>query len=325
MADTTTTTCHSNYFIFSSPEGHELCREIISGELGYSPHDYQLEGVCRALDGLDLLAITPTGSGKTGFLIMYFIVIRAVMKKPELCVNPPPHFRKDPVIVVVCPTLALEEDMDVKFISAGISALVINKNTTDALRRVEAKDIWDRAPTTEALLLSPEQLSSPGFEHLLKVKGYQARVVALGVDEVHLLNTWGRTIRPDFEQIGPMRSRFEHRPLIIALTATLLAGEPTRSVCRFLGLHQGHYHLIRRSNMRYDIRFVFRTVQSGARAFAYPELDWVLTGNRRIIIFCPTIALGFRVATYLRARSEGLEDLDKRIRMYNSVNWASYM
>ncbi len=173
-------------------------------------------------------------------------------------------------------------------------------------------------------MLSPEQLVSPRFEALLKDKTYQARVVALGVDEAHLLNTWGQSFRRDFEQIGLMRTHFDNRPLLIGLTATLQRGPWLRSVCHFLGLHDGQFHLIRRSNMRYDIRFVFRTVRSGARSWAFPELEWVLRGNRRIIIFCPTIALGFRVATYLHARSNGLDGLEERIRMYNSLNWASY-
>lgn len=186
-------------------------------------------------------------------------------------------------------------------------------------------NIWDRAPDVEVLLLSPEQLVSPSFEALLKDKVYQTRVVALGVDEVHLLNTWGQSFRREFEQIGLMRARFTlTRPRLIALTATLQTGSWFHSVCHFLGLHEGHFYLIRRSNMRYDLRFVFRTVISGARSHMFPELDWVLEGDRKIIVFCPAISMAHRIATYLRARSDGLEDIDQRIRMYNSLNWASY-
>ncbi|KAI9060857.1 hypothetical protein FKP32DRAFT_1594954, partial [Trametes sanguinea] len=70
--------------------GHELCRHIIQEQrLGYSPHNYQLEGVCMTLHGIDLLAITPTGTGKTGYLVIYLKVMRAVMRNPHLCENPP--------------------------------------------------------------------------------------------------------------------------------------------------------------------------------------------------------------------------------------------
>lgn len=101
-------------YVFSSSAGRALCRQIISGQLGYDPHDYQLDGICKALDKVDLLAITPTGSGKTGFLAMYLLVMRAIMKDPSLCGAgrcPPEHFRKDAAMVVVCPTRSLEVDM----------------------------------------------------------------------------------------------------------------------------------------------------------------------------------------------------------------------
>lgn len=103
---------NKEYFQFSTPAGHELCRRIVLEQLGYSPHDYQLEGVCKALDGLDILAVTPTGSGKTGYLVMYFVVARAIVRNPMLCVSPPAvDLRRNPAMVVVCPTLALEDDM----------------------------------------------------------------------------------------------------------------------------------------------------------------------------------------------------------------------
>ncbi|KAI9063586.1 hypothetical protein FKP32DRAFT_1571683, partial [Trametes sanguinea] len=318
---------NSGTFVFSSQEGHTLCHRLISEKLGYGPHDYQLEGVCKALDGIDLLAITPTGSGKTGFLIMYLLVMHSIMARPALCGSQklPSHFKKKAAMIVICPTLSLEDETERKFLAGGFSTLIINKDTTDrAKREVPPRNIWDRVPAIEVLLLSPEQLSSANFAALLKNKEYQSRVVVLGVDEIHLLNTWGKTFRREFLEIGSVRMRFDHRPQIIALSATLRAGAPFRSVCAFLGLHSGHYHLIRRSNMRYDIRFIFRTIQSSARSYTFPELDWTLSGTRRVILFCPTIHLGFRIAMYLRARAHGLKDLDQRIRMYSALNWASY-
>lgn len=73
---------------FSSEEGLAFCREITAESLPWSPHTYQLEGACKALDGLDVLAITPTGSGKTGFLLIYMLVAQAIAKDPTLCPAP---------------------------------------------------------------------------------------------------------------------------------------------------------------------------------------------------------------------------------------------
>ncbi|KAI1781866.1 P-loop containing nucleoside triphosphate hydrolase protein [Ganoderma leucocontextum] len=258
-------------YSFSTPEGHALCRPLIYAKLKYDPHDYQLEGVCKALDGIDLLAVTPTGSGKTGFLTMYLLMMHAIMDNPSLCApkKPPPHFRKDGAMVVVCPTKSLEVDMEPKFIQAGLRTLVINADTADKERREKKADIWDRAPDQHVLLLAPEQLSSKGFQDLLLKKVFQHRVVALGVDEAHLLVTWGKSFRKAFQAIGP------------------------------------------------------------ARGIMFPELDWHLSEKRRVIVFCRTIAVCFRVAKYLMARVE-LSDctdygtLDERIRMYTALDWDSY-
>ena len=42
------------------------------------PHDYQLEGICYALDGVDLVATMATGAGKTGFYCFLMLVILAI-------------------------------------------------------------------------------------------------------------------------------------------------------------------------------------------------------------------------------------------------------
>jgi hypothetical protein len=69
-------------FIFSSFEGHILCRNI---HLAYHPHDVQIEGICKLLDGVDTFAILRTGMGKTGFLSMYMLVLLEILKCPNLC------------------------------------------------------------------------------------------------------------------------------------------------------------------------------------------------------------------------------------------------
>ena len=99
-------------FKFSSPAGRELVKKILSSRLPYMPHDYQLEGVCKSLDGIHLLAILPTGGGKTGFYAMYMLVLIALSQDPSLR---PPNLRHkippDPALILVLPTLDLEHDM----------------------------------------------------------------------------------------------------------------------------------------------------------------------------------------------------------------------
>ena len=76
----------SEPFKWSSPTGQVICRKILKDTtLKYELHDWQVEGVCQSLDGVDLLAITPTGSGKTSYYMMYILVILAILKDHSLC------------------------------------------------------------------------------------------------------------------------------------------------------------------------------------------------------------------------------------------------
>ncbi len=90
-------------FLWSSPEGFALCRKILKDSpLPYDPRDYQVEGVCKSLDGIDLVAITPAGSGKTGYYTMYMRVVLAVVKYKSLC--PTAKFPDNPCLIIICPT-----------------------------------------------------------------------------------------------------------------------------------------------------------------------------------------------------------------------------
>lgn len=95
-------------FLFNSAEGEEFVRKVLKPLLPFDPHDYQIEGVCKLLDGWDLVAVTPTSSGKTGFFYMFLLVVLAITKTPSLSPDTgPSRFPKNPVLVVVCPTIYL--------------------------------------------------------------------------------------------------------------------------------------------------------------------------------------------------------------------------
>ncbi|KII83513.1 hypothetical protein PLICRDRAFT_180290 [Plicaturopsis crispa FD-325 SS-3] len=312
-------------FKFSTPEGWALCRRILREYLPYEPHDYQLDGITKALDGIDVLAITATGSGKSGYIYMLMLVIQAINGDPSLC--PTASFPKNAAAVVVCPTTSLEEDLEGKLRSAGLTALAISRDTVDAAEKAGEKSLWLRAEAdTTVILVTPEMLTSKGFERLLRQKDFEKRVFALIVDEAHLMNSWGVGFRPPFLEIGNMRARFPSRAVMLALTATLRAGQAIQSVCELLGLHEGRFHLIRRSNMRHDVQILFRTLRSSIMGTEFPELDWVLREKGKILIFCRTIRLGFQVALYLwhRDPSVDVETRRKRIRLYNSLNWPKF-
>ncbi|KAJ3776943.1 hypothetical protein FB446DRAFT_719716 [Lentinula raphanica] len=73
----------STTFTFRSEHGHALISDIVKMYAPFQPHDYVLEGIAALLDGLDLIAVTPTGSGKTGYIAFTTLVVRELTSHPE--------------------------------------------------------------------------------------------------------------------------------------------------------------------------------------------------------------------------------------------------
>jgi hypothetical protein len=65
------------------------------------PHDYQCEGICRALDGDDVVATMATGAGKTGLLSFLMLVVRAISRNSSL-VERREHISKWSILFPVC-------------------------------------------------------------------------------------------------------------------------------------------------------------------------------------------------------------------------------
>ncbi|KAF8149766.1 P-loop containing nucleoside triphosphate hydrolase protein [Mycena galopus ATCC 62051] len=311
-------------FQWQSSEGYALARRILKASpLPYDPHDYQIEGICCSLDGMPLLAITPTGSGKTGFYTMYMLVVQAVVKDPTLC--PTAAFPADPCLLLICPTIALQLDMAEKMRSVGLSVLAINNNSREKTFQLRNENLWETArQNVNIIIAGPEQLKSDEFEKSLRDEKFDSRICGTGCDEVHLLNTWGRSFRLDFLQMGPLKARMKerHNPWILT-TATLRDGPPYQNVLDLLGLTRGRFHLIRRSNLCPDVQILFRTLYSSLDNGIYPELDWILAEGRSTIIFAKYISLGSKIYAYLHAKCPP-ENRDKRIRLYNSMNFESH-
>jgi hypothetical protein len=93
---------------YDSDAGQALCKRILEKYLPYEPHDYILNGVCLVMDGYDLLATTPTGWGNAGYFILLMVVVHEIAADETLMIGTK-KFPKDPVMVVVLPTKALED------------------------------------------------------------------------------------------------------------------------------------------------------------------------------------------------------------------------
>jgi len=110
-----------------------------------------------------------------------------------------------------------------------------------------------------------------------------------------------------------------------AVSTTVADGKVMDTICDFLGYLPGQFHLIWRSNAHPDVQLLVRELQTALGGWLFPQLHWILDEEQKSLIFCPTIALEFRVTAYLwRAAMHCGKNPCKLIHMYNSLNFPSY-
>ena len=170
------------------------------------------------------------------------------------------------------------------------------------------------------ILLSPELLSSQPFDRLLQNRAFTLRLCLLGIDEVHLVQDWGDpSFRDAFRHIALVHARMPRGTIIIGLTATLLAGQETTELLKTLGFTPGTFFFQRRSNIRRDVQDIYRVLRHGLSGWTFPDLDWIIEGDRKTIIYCANYALCFRLRTYYYYKAP-----HKLVRIYNSLCFSNY-
>ena len=168
----------------------------------------QLEAVTAAAAGRDVVAVLPTGAGKSAIYELAGLL------------------RAGPT-VVVSPLIALEDDQLSHLRSAGLSATVVNSKLSS---RARTEALAAAGGANEFVFVSPEQLTNPETRATL----LEARPGLFVVDEAHLISQWGQDFRPDYLRLGAQADALR-AGVRIALTAT--AAPPVREeIIKRLGL-----------------------------------------------------------------------------------------
>ncbi|MGZ4662019.1 MAG: RecQ family ATP-dependent DNA helicase [Arthrobacter sp.] len=184
----------------------------------------QLAGMRALIAGRDVLAVMPTGYGKSA---IYQVAAAHLHRNagrsrvPELSA-PEQRDRKQPgPAVVVSPLIALQEDqLDGLLEALGPDAAVAINSSHSASEQERAWTSVERGEAT-FLFLAPEQLAKDStVERLAALK-----IPLFVVDEAHCVSSWGHDFRPDYLRLGDVRERLGNPPTA-ALTAT--ASPPVR-------------------------------------------------------------------------------------------------
>jgi ATP-dependent DNA helicase RecQ len=187
--------------------------EVLARYWGFTSfRPLQREAMDAILTGRDSVVVLPTGGGKS------------------LCFQAPALVRSG-VAVVVSPLISLMKDQVDTLTGNGVPAACYNSSLPSDVRTSVAAGI--REGRYRLLYVSPERLVGEGGDSFLSMLS-RAVVSFVAVDEAHCISQWGHDFRPEYRQLGRLRTLFPGVSLH-AFTATATA-RVRRDIATQLGL-----------------------------------------------------------------------------------------
>jgi ATP-dependent DNA helicase RecQ len=264
--------------LFPSSSSLDLDRQLrqLFGFTDFRPG--QREVIEAVLAGRDVLAVMPTGQGKS------------------LCFQLPATLQSG-LTLVISPLIALMKDQVDGLRAKGIRAAAFHSGLSEPERDRVIQDL--KLGRLRLLYVAPERVQHEWFMRLLR----SAWVSLFVVDEAHCISHWGHDFRPDYLRLGALRRELRMPPCL-ALTATatpmvqadiaekLALREPLRVVTGF-----------RRPNLRFSVQ----ACSTAAEKLAAVERELAAVTEGSAIIYCATRKHVEEVATFLRTTYRGLK------------------
>ena len=170
--------------------------QILKEIFGYdSFRKGQEEIVDQILNGRDVLAIMPTGAGKS------------------LCYQVPALLMSG-ITIVVSPLISLMIDQVKALNEAGVHAAYINSALTE--RQITKALELAAAGRYKMIYVAPERLLTPRFLDF----ACHTELSMVTIDEAHCISQWGQDFRPSYVKITEFIRQLPRRPVVSAFTAT---------------------------------------------------------------------------------------------------------
>lgn len=246
------------------------------------------------LAGEDVLAVMPTGAGKSLGFQLPALMLRGLT-------------------LVVSPLISLMKDQVDELQRRGVAAAAIHSGATAEERREAAAAA--RGGRLRLLYVAPERFAFEGFVSWLA----EVPVARFVVDEAHCISEWGHDFRPDYRRLGEAAHRCRRgdgdtgRPPIAAFTATATP-EVRADIEAGLGLQRPRTFVAGFDRPNIELRV--QPVSGDA-----DKRRWLrsLVGRQRALVYASTRASAEQAAQWLveagcdaAAYHAGLDDAERR-------------